>query len=917
MKNRKWPMLIIAVVSIAAACCLFAACGDGDKGETAKTYTVSFDTDGAESIDSIVVKSGESVAQPPAPQKDGWVFKGWLLGEAEYDFSQPVMRDFTLKAAWNELYTVTFMSDGAAFKTRTAENGTAVSFGEIPIKADNIFMYWSESDAADGAQYDMSAPVTDNLTLYAVWLGETRANEMLSRALDGDMFASYPYTAKFTVSEVDGDETLSYTFTYRYFDNAEGGYDVYSQERSDWNNSERYTVFGSDGRQLCRYYKGKDAAEWQISSAVSSYEYAMPFKFGEMRPYLTNGDFTCEDGALVEDGAYVFHVYEESVAAFEMYVIGTYGTLFQNARVLIKDDRLVKVSGRMQGGIDFTIEFDYTRFEQSRPALPDSEVSIRKVKDGSGVVGMAVAVSDLTSLFELKVNGSSVAVTADMLDLGGLDVDNPTEGVYTIRLSYTAWDGAQDFCEATFTVAAQTLGNALGNKDYANASFAVGGNTLKRSGDVFFHEDSLWGYYFKTDDSAQGYKTAKMSKTTKSVTLNAWVRCVRIDVLLDLSADLFVYDDAASTYTLTPDYAPNKPYKKALQQFFAFTNTTNVLYSLVKLDDSAKPYSLILTVDGDKTITNISVSYYTTKKFDFEFAVTPEIEAATIPHEVLNAFTQYTVTYKSGDKADGDNKEVGQGGGSYTVLRYSDASFSWTVQSGWKFKNWKIEGEDVEVAGGAAYKLDDMENPRVTFVAQWVEMDKFTVTYKAGDGTGADVTESGVFEGAYTLKNIDVLSMTAQDGYVFVGWVVEGETQVRAAGASYNLAADVVFVAMWKAEFVSGVVYKQDETGKSETKLYDGSRYMVVEEVEVDLTSKQIKLTYTVSGATETAVLDLKEDKYYGKDYEITPDNALKNYFGEGVFVKFSADNSSLQISQYDSFDERVVDMGSAFLKQV
>lgn len=917
MKSKKLLMLLIAVISIAAAMCVFVACGDDDGNDKVKTYTVSFDTDGAGTIAPVLVKDGETAEEPPEPQKDNWVFKGWFIGETEYDFSSPVKSELTLKAKWNELYTVAFMSDGSVFKTRTAEKGTAVSMSDVPVKADNIFVYWRESEEEGGAQYDLSAPVTDNLTLHAEWISEERADKMLQRALDGQRFTSYPYAAAFTVSEVSDGETLEYTITYKLFENGEGGHDVYSVFDSSWSTEARYTVFGADGKELCRYYKGNNDSEFKVSQSVWGYEYYMPFRFGEMNANLATGDFACVDGDIFRDGAYVFHVYDEKIANFEYSMMGTVrGMLVQTAVLSVKDDKLVKVQGKLQNGCDYEVRFDYTDFTQSRPTLPQSEVAARKIKDGSGVVGAAISISDIAALFELKVNGNSVKITEDMLDLGELNIQNPAAGVYPVRLSYTSWDGATASAEATVTVAAQTLENALGGKKYLNSSFTVGSTAIKRNGDVYFYEDSTSGYYLKLDSSSQGYKTAKMAKTTKKVTLSPWVRCLRIDLLLGFAADLFEYDDTAKTYTLTADYG-NKPYGTELQRFFALTNTTNTSYALVNIKNSAKPYSLVVTVNDSKEITKVAVSFYTTKQLAFEFAVVADAESAEVPHEVVNALTQYAVTYKPGDKAEGEDKEVSQGGGAYSVLQFSEYSFAWTVREGWKFVNWIIEGTDTQVNGGTSYTLDDMDNPKVTFVAQWEEKEKYTVTYKAGDnGTGADVVENNVYEGAYVLKGIDSLTIEANDGYVLAGWLVEGSSASLAAGATYNIASDVVFVAQWKREFTSGDVYKQAQDGKQEAKFYDGYAYIVIDEAEIDLIALQIKLTYTSGGTTETAILDLQEDKYYGQDYELKADGALKNYFANGVFIKLSADGNSLQFSEYDDYDEITVDTGSAFIKQ-
>ncbi len=914
MKAKRIVVLLIAVISVVTAAFALFACGEGGSPSD-NTYTVSFDTDGANEIASVEVADGKTVAEPAEPQKDGYVFKGWYNGDDKYDFDTPVKSDLTLKAHWNELYTVKFMSDGAEFKSKTVEKGSTVSPSDIPSKVTYIFMYWSESEDPDGTPYDFDAPVTKNVVLYAKWMKESDAFGVLQSAISAQNFTTYPYTAKFNVSEVSGGERIEYTITYKYVQNAEGGHDVYSVFDSSWNTEERYTVFGSDGAELSRYYKGKNADAYTASSSVWTYDYYMPFKFYDMSADAATGDFNCVDGAFVEDGAYVFGVYAESTPMFEMNVIGTYNELLVNAQVAVKDGKIASVKGDMNGGVEYVIDFDYTPFEQQRPELPDSEVVARKVKDGSGLVGEPIAASALTSLFELKVNGATVAVKENMLDIGELDMQNPVGGTYPIKLEYTSWDGVNAQADATFTVAEQTLKDVL-DYEYLNAAFTVGSTTIRRNGDVYFYEKGSFDYYLKTDDSSKGYKTAKMAKITKAVTLNQWVRCVRIDLLLGLDADLFEYDGSAKTYTFKSVYDTTEPYMTKLKNFLALTAESNITNSL-KLNDQAKPYSIVLTADENNKIVKINVSFYTTtKQFTFEFAVTADAAPVETPPEIVNAFTKYTVTYKAGDRAEGEDYEVTVNGGSYAVLSYSDyASFGWTVQSGWKFVNWKIEGTETCVNGGTSHDLNTPNSPSITFVAQWEEMQKYTVTYRAGEhGTGADVVKNDVNEGAYTVESPDALSIAAVDGYVFGGWLVEGTANVVGAGKYYTLGSDVVFVAQWKQKVA---VYTPADSAQ-QANYYNSSlsQYAYIVQAEINLNTMQIELTYTVDGTTQTEIVDLKEDKYYGKDYELSTDGELKNYFGEGAYITLSADGSSLQFYVYDYYEGAAVETGKAYTKQ-
>ena len=64
-------------------------------------YTVTF-KDGDSVYLAESVKAGERVAKPADPEKDGYVFKGWLLDGEPYDFAHKLDSDIILVAAWTE-----------------------------------------------------------------------------------------------------------------------------------------------------------------------------------------------------------------------------------------------------------------------------------------------------------------------------------------------------------------------------------------------------------------------------------------------------------------------------------------------------------------------------------------------------------------------------------------------------------------------------------------------------------------------------------------------------------------------------------------------------------------------------------------------------------------------------------------------
>ena len=70
-----------------------------------KEYTVTFNTNGGNTVESQSIKEGQCVVRPENPEKEGAAFAGWY-SDAEltmtYDFASPVTDNITLYAKWTE-----------------------------------------------------------------------------------------------------------------------------------------------------------------------------------------------------------------------------------------------------------------------------------------------------------------------------------------------------------------------------------------------------------------------------------------------------------------------------------------------------------------------------------------------------------------------------------------------------------------------------------------------------------------------------------------------------------------------------------------------------------------------------------------------------------------------------------------------
>ena len=79
--------------------------GGGGGSSAATTYTVTFETNGGNKIDSVKVSKNGILSKPTEPTKEGFDFDGWYTDKAlktVYDFDTKVAKSFTLYAKWTK-----------------------------------------------------------------------------------------------------------------------------------------------------------------------------------------------------------------------------------------------------------------------------------------------------------------------------------------------------------------------------------------------------------------------------------------------------------------------------------------------------------------------------------------------------------------------------------------------------------------------------------------------------------------------------------------------------------------------------------------------------------------------------------------------------------------------------------------------
>lgn len=136
-----------------------------------KTYPITFDSQGGDSIHPITTAIAQSL---PSPTKDGFTFAGWYLDEEYTEDSKislpyTVTESTTLYAKWQQNFTVTFNSQGgSAIPSQTTGY---IESEPRPQRGDMLFAGWYlEAACIEGSKISFPYTVTMDTTLYAKWL---------------------------------------------------------------------------------------------------------------------------------------------------------------------------------------------------------------------------------------------------------------------------------------------------------------------------------------------------------------------------------------------------------------------------------------------------------------------------------------------------------------------------------------------------------------------------------------------------------------------------------------------------------------------------------------------------------------------------------------------------------------------------
>lgn len=412
-------------------------------------------------------------------------------------------------------YKVAFDTDGGSIvELQNVGNGETASKPTDPTKNGFVFDGWT----LDGTDYDFSSPVTKDVTLVARWASKTA---LLDVAFAKDYVN---YTLERTVYELEYPELID---TYVFKRTATAAYHVV-HTGGGIDKDEYVMELDADGTATKGYFYNSAEQKWKKSSLTS---------FGTVTFAVDFSDFVGDDFTVDGDK---FLLKEEHNGAAAMQFFGWTSDV-SDVWLTVKDGYVEKI-GCLTSGDTLVVDQTISAIGNTRVDLPTvlAEINITST-DKTVFEGEAV---DVKSMFTVTEDGQSVAVTDDMLDLDGLNAENPVKGTYTVTLTYVSTDNQTVNKTATVTVSErkeETFAEVFA-KDYSNVTVTKDSDVFKIDGNITLKGTNLY-YVFGSSEYPTQYNS-----NTNAQTVNSKVAMVRLDILTKLNAEYFVYDETTQTY---------------------------------------------------------------------------------------------------------------------------------------------------------------------------------------------------------------------------------------------------------------------------------------------------------------------------------------------------------------------------------
>jgi uncharacterized repeat protein (TIGR02543 family) len=353
--------------------------------------------------------------------------------------------------------------------------------------------------------------------------------------------------------------------------------------------------------------------------------------------------------------------------------------------------------------------------------------------------------------------------------LSDINLSSSAASVITVEVL----DGASVICDYTDTVGSKASTIAANSNKITSASVTNAGQTVTVGSRSVV---TVRGETGNLGAGPQAKNDINLTPVAKIGTFNpsAW-QLTRVEFFSE-TAGCNAGQPIANRLYIASDTSPSSadcggPYRAnytfEVRPGFSGANTSSIdAFGYIASGTQMKhtdPYSQAITLPGVNTATG-------------------SVLVASEPN-LQNLNATYAITYSNTGADSGTPPASTTGNGTVSV-----AGAGSLVKSGHTFGGWLIGGTTYQQ--GANYNL----SASVSASPVWISNSAtYTITYSSSNETSGSVPASQVGVGTVTLDSNS--GSLARTNYVFGGWVIGSTT--FAAGASYNLVANVTAIAVW------------------------------------------------------------------------------------------------------------------------
>lgn len=205
--TKKTLLICSIIVVISVAIIIIFLCIK-KKENNEKICILEYNVNGGTQINSLNTECGAKINEPAKPNKEGFEFLGWYIGDEKVNFDKLYLNEnLTIDAKWKankntEIVKIKFDTQGGNdIDDIEIEKGTKLTPPLTPKKEGYVFKYWSYDDK----RFDFMNEINENIELIAIWEKEKKNNSNNNSSTSSSAPETCTYEIKDLETEYNGE----------------------------------------------------------------------------------------------------------------------------------------------------------------------------------------------------------------------------------------------------------------------------------------------------------------------------------------------------------------------------------------------------------------------------------------------------------------------------------------------------------------------------------------------------------------------------------------------------------------------------------------------------------------------------------------------------------------------------------------